>query len=249
MSESQEITQSQNNNPIPNQTVVSTPNVQPVEEQPNPVVEEQPNPVVEEQPNPVVEEQPNQVVEEQPNPVVEEKIIEEQPNQVVEEKIIEEQPNQEPPVKEEITIKIDKSTLVALSQNLNTNLIVNISAYTSVLDKLKNSETDETRKNALEANIQSLNQIKQSAVELLSSVQTSLDVSPDQKIDAESISKQVPGSPESSSLMNKLFSSEVAAILGTMTAATVVMLGGARRKKMTKRRRNKGKKSTKRTKA
>jgi hypothetical protein len=195
-------------------------------------------PMVEEQPQPMVEEQPQPMVEEQPQPVIEEKIEE----KVEEKPVVEEKP------KQDITITIDRNALVALSQNLNTNLIVNITAYTTVLDKLKTSETDETRKNALDANIKSLNQLKQSASELLTSVQTSLDVPKDKLVDAEAISKEVPGSPGSNGVMNKIFSAEIAAILGTMTAATVVMLGGAKQKKTTKRRRNKGRKMTKRIK-
>jgi hypothetical protein len=256
MSEPQTNIEPQNINEMSNETKVSTPNVQ--EEQPTQLVEEI---VVPEEPvQSVVQEEPVQTVvpEEPVQTVVQEEpvqtVVQEEPVQtVVQEEpvqtVVPEQPAPEQPSKEQITITIDKSTLVALSQNLNTNLIVNISAYTSVLDKLKNSETDETRKNALDANIQSLNQIKQSAIDLLTNVQTSLDVPPDQKIDPDAISKEVPGSPGANNLMNKLFSTEVAAILGTMTAATVVMLGGSRRKKMTKRRRNRGHKTTKRTKA
>ena len=53
-------------------------------------------------------------------------------------------------------------------------------------------------------------------------------------------------SPENG-FMQKLLGAEAAAILGSMTAATVLMLGGAKTKrKNTRRRRNKGNKSTKR---
>lgn len=190
---------------------------------------------------PVIEEQP--VVNEQP--VIEEPpVIEEQP--VIEEPNInqEKQSNSS----EEITLTIDKSTLVSLCQNLNTNLLVNIAAYKSVLTKLRDSEKNDTKVSALESNITTLNELEGSVSALLNTVQTSLDVPKNEQVDPQTVIKEASGSNSSANgFMQKLLGAEAAAILGSMTAATVLMLGGAKTKrKNTRRRRNKGNKSTKR---
>ena len=157
--------------------------------------------------------------------------------------------NVNPPVKDntsaEITLTIDKTTLVSLCQNLNTNLLVNISAYKSVLAKLKDSEKDEVKVSALDSNIEKLNELEGSVSELLNNVQTNLDIPMDKQIDPQTVIQEASSSG-SSGFMQKLLGAEAAAILGSMAAASVLMLGGARRKKTTKRRRHKGRKSTKR---
>ena len=153
-----------------------------------------------------------------------------------------------PDIGEEITLKIGKSTLVSLCQNLNTNLLVNIAAYKSVLAKLKDSEKDETKKTALDSNIETLNTLESNVSELLNTVQTNLDIPDDKKIDPETVIKEASSSDASSgNFMTKLLGAEAAAILGSMAAATVLMLGGGKykRRKFTKRRQNKKQKSTK----
>jgi hypothetical protein len=153
-----------------------------------------------------------------------------------------------PDIGEEITLKIGKSTLVSLCQNLNTNLLVNIAAYKSVLAKLKDSEKDETKKGALDSNIETLNTLESNVSALLNTVQTNLDIPDDKKIDPETVIKEASSSNASSgNFMTKLLGAEAAAILGSMAAATVLMLGGGKykRRKFTKRRRNKKQKSTK----
>ena len=149
---------------------------------------------------------------------------------------------------DEITLKIGKSTLVSLCQNLNTNLLVNIAAYKSVLAKLKDSEKDETKNAALNSNIETLNALEYTVSELLNTVQTNLDIPDDKKIDPKTVIEEA-SSPDASSgnFMTKLLGAEAAAILGSMAAATVLMLGGGKykRRKFTKRRRNKKQKSTK----
>jgi len=152
----------------------------------------------------------------------------------------------EPVVKtsEQITLTIDKSTLVSLCQNLNTNLLVNIAAYKSVLAKLKDSEKDETKVGELDSNITNLNEIESSVSNLLNTVQTSLDVPKDKQIDPQTVIQEASSSG-SGDFMQKVMGAEAAAVLGSMAAATVLALGGAKRK-ITKRRRNKGRKSTKR---
>ena len=153
-----------------------------------------------------------------------------------------------PNIGEEITLKIGKSTLVSLCQNLNTNLLVNIAAYKSVLAKLKDSEKDETKNAALDYNIETLNTLESNVSKLLNTVQTNLNIPDDKKIDPTKVIKEA-SSPDASSgnFMTKLLGAEAAAILGSMAAATVLMLGGGKykRRKFTKRRQNKKQKSTK----
>jgi hypothetical protein len=155
----------------------------------------------------------------------------------------------EPVVKtsEQITLTIDKSTLVSLCQNLNTNLLVNIAAYKSVLVKLKDSEKDETKVGELDSNITNLNEIESSVSNLLNTVQTSLDVPKDKQIDPQTVIQEASSSG-SGDFMQKVMGAEAAAVLGSMAAATVLALGGAKskRRKITKRRKTKGTKSTKR---
>ena len=153
-----------------------------------------------------------------------------------------------PDIGEEITLKIGKSTLVSLCQNLNTNLLVNIAAYKSVLAKLKDSEKDETKNAALDYNIETLNTLESNVSKLLNTVQTNLDIPEDKKINPETVIKEASSSDASSgNFMTKLLGAEAAAILGSMAAATVLMLGGGKykRRKFTKRRQNKKQKSTK----
>ncbi len=146
---------------------------------------------------------------------------------------------EEPKSSDEVTLKINKDTLISLAQNLNTNLLVSISAYKNVLSKLKEITT-ETK---LDADLQTLNDLEKGASELMNNVQTNLGVEPEKKIDPTKVIKESTGS---SSFMTKLFGAEAAAILGSMMAATV-LLGGAKKKKHTKRKRRSGKqKKTKR---
>ena len=153
-----------------------------------------------------------------------------------------------PDIGEEITLKIGKSTLVSLCQNLNTNLLVNIAAYKSVLAKLKDSEKDGTKNDALDSNIATLNALESNVSELLNTVQTNLNIPEDKKIDPSKVIEEASSSDASSgNFMTKLLGAEAAAILGSMAAATVLMLGGGKykRRKFTKRRQNKKQKSTK----
>ena len=124
--------------------------------------------------------------------------------------------------------------------------MVNIAAYKSVLTKLKDSEKDKTTSVKLDSNITTLDGIEDSVSALLKTVQQNLDVPQEKQINPETVIKEATGSG-SSGFMQKLLGAEAAAILGSMTAATVLMLGGAKRK-ITKRRRHKGRKSTKKSK-
>ena len=79
----------------------------------------------------------------------------------------------------EITLKVDKSTLASLCQNLNSNLLVNIVAYKGVLTKLKDSESSPEKKTKLENNISNLDEIQESVSSLMKNVQGNLGVSQD----------------------------------------------------------------------
>jgi hypothetical protein len=171
-----------------------------------------------------------------PVPVEEPVVPVEEPVVPVEEPVV---PVEEPKSSDEVTLKINKDTLISLAQNLNTNLLVSISAYKNVLSKLKEITT-ETK---LDADLQTLNDLEKGASELMNNVQTNLGVEPEKKIDPTKVIEESTGS---SSFMTKLFGAEAAAILGSMMAATV-LLGGAKKKKHTKRKRRSGKqKKTKR---
>ena len=154
-----------------------------------------------------------------------------------------------PNTSQEINLTVDKNTLVSLCQNLNTNMLVNIAAYINVLDKLKDNESDNNKKNSLQTNIDKLNDIKSSVADLLNNVQTNLEVPSDKMVDPEKIIQDANNS-NSSGIMTKLLGAELAAILSAMAAASVLMVGGSKynRKKSTKGRRNKGNKKTKRNK-
>jgi hypothetical protein len=210
----------------------------PVVEPVSPVVEPEPS-VVEPEPSvvepvsPVVEPEPS-VVEPEPS------VVEPEPSVVEpESSVVEPEPSVvEPKSSNEVTLKINRETLISLAQNLNTNLLVSISAYKNVLSKLKEITSD----SKLESNLQTLNELEQIASELMNNMQTNLGVEPEKMIDPTKVIEESTGS---SSFMSKLFGAEAAAILGSMMAATV-LLGGAKRKKNTKRKRVKKQKKTKR---
>ena len=127
-----------------------------------------------------------------------------------------------------------------MCQNLNTNLLVNISAYKSVLDKLMNSEKDQSKKDALNTNIETLNVLESSVSGLLNTVQQNLNIPVENQINPQKvIEESSKTNTGSGNFMTKLLGAEAAAILGSMTAAAVIMLGGAKykRRKFTKRKR------------
>jgi len=209
------------------------------------IEEEKPVTVVEEATRPktiIEEEKPVTIVEDSFPPVIGDEG--DKPVTVVDEIVAPSVIEESKGTSEEITLTIDKSTLVSLCQNLNTNLLVNIAAYKSVLAKLKDSEKDETKVSELDSNITNLNEIESSVSNLLNTVQTSLDVPKDKQIDPQTVIQKASSSG-SGDFMQKVMGAEAAAVLGSMAAATVLALGGAKRK-ITKRRRNKGRKSTKR---
>ena len=203
---------------------LSEPQPQTIESQPL-TIESQPL-TIESQPL-TIESQP-QTIESQPQ------TIESQPQ------TIESQPLSEPPTvaSDEVTLKINKDTLISLAQNLNTNLLVSISAYKNVLSKLK----EITSEPKLDTDLQTLNDLEKGASELMNNVQTNLGVDSEKMIDPTKVIEQSTGS---SSFMTKLFGAEAAAILGSMMAATV-LLGGTKRKKHTRRKHVRKQKKTKR---
>jgi len=217
---------------------LSEPQPQTIESQPLTIesqpltIESQPQ-TIESQPQ-TIESQP-QTIESQPQTIESQPLtIESQPQ------TIESQPLSEPPTvaSDEVTLKINKDTLISLAQNLNTNLLVSISAYKNVLSKLK----EITSEPKLDTDLQTLNDLEKGASELMNNVQTNLGVDSEKMIDPTKVIEQSTGS---SSFMTKLFGAEAAAILGSMMAATV-LLGGTKRKKHTRRKHVRKQKKTKR---
>jgi len=146
----------------------------------------------------------------------------------------------------QITLTTDKLTLVLLCQNLNINLLVNITAYKNVLTKLKDNEPNDLNKTKLDNNIEQLNELEKNVSELLNNVQTNLDVPETNRVDLNKVIEDATGSSGSTNFMQKLLGAEAAAILSSMSAALVLMGGGRyNKKKNTKRKQQKYKKKTK----
>ena len=135
-----------------------------------------------------------------------------------------------------ITITIDKSTLVSLSQNLNANLLVTISAYKNVLSKLTEIVTNSDKQTKINENIEMLNGIEKSVTELLGSVQENLDIPTDKLIDPSKILDKGNNTFINSAL--QIDAATILAFLGSVAA----MAGG----KKSKRRRKMFHKRTKR---
>ena len=129
----------------------------------------------------------------------------------------------------DITITIDKSTLVSLSQNLNSNLLVTISAYKSVLGKLTEIVTNPDKQTKINDNIEMLNGIEKSVTELLGNVQENLDIPKDKIINASKILEDA--NKGNNSFINTALQIDAATILAFLGSA-IAMAGG----KKTKRR-------------
>jgi hypothetical protein len=119
-----------------------------------------------------------------------------------------------------IMIKLDKSTLVSLSQNLNTNLLVTISAYKIVLTKLTEIVTNPDKQQKINENIEMLNGIENSVTDLLNSVQENLDIPTDKLINASTILEK-----GNNSFINTALQIDAATILAFLGSA-VAMAGG-----------------------
>lgn len=152
--------------------------------------------------------------------------------------------SQEPSTKstEEITLKVDKSTLTSLCQNLNSNLLVNIIAYKGILTKLKDSENNTDKKSELETNIENLEKILESVSSLMKNVQTNLDVPSDKIVIPEDVIKEAL---KTTTLADQLISAQVTTILASLAAAAVLAGGKLNKKKHTKRKHRYTKKQTK----
>ena len=119
-----------------------------------------------------------------------------------------------------VMIKLDKSTLVSLSQNLNTNLLVTISAYKIVLTKLTEIVTNPDKQQKINENVEMLNGIEKSVTELLNSVQENLDIPTDKLINASTILEK-----GNNSFINTALQIDAATILAFLGSA-VAMAGG-----------------------
>jgi hypothetical protein len=180
--------------------------------------------------------------EEQPQEEVSEELKEDYDNVVPGETV--ENNEQKPlPNPDEIVVKLDKKTLENLAVNLNTNILINIAAYSNVLQKLIENETNADKKSKLQETLDSLNNIQNPVSKIFDDVQKNMDV--ENPLNAEEVIAEATGSG-STTFMQKILGAEAAAILGSMTAAAVLMAGGSKKRK-TKRRnsnkRNKGKKT------
>ena len=180
-----------------------------------------------------------EVISQQEPVVTEEPIAVEEPIVTEEPVVTEETPSTST---EEITLKVDKSTLATLCQNLNSNLLVNIVAYKGVLTKLKDIETDENKKSELEKSISSLGQIQENVSSLMTNVQSNLDVPSDKIINPEAVIEEAL---KSTSLADQLISAQVTTILASLAAAAILVGGKSRKRKSTKRKRSNGRKHTK----
>jgi hypothetical protein len=78
--------------------------------------------------------------------------------------------------------------------------------------------------------------------ELMTNVQTNLDVPSAQKVNPEEVIKEAS---KSTTLADQLISAQVTTILASLAAAAILAGGKSKRKKNTKRKRNKGRKNTK----
>ena len=135
-----------------------------------------------------------------------------------------------------ITITIDKSTLVSLSQNLNANLLITISAYKNVLSKLTEIVTNPDKQQQINENIEMLNGIEKSVTELLGKVQENLEIPSDKLIEPSKLLEK-----GNNSFINTALQIDAATILSFLGTA-VAMAGG----KKTKGRRKTVHKKTKR---
>jgi hypothetical protein len=143
---------------------------------------------------------------------------------------------------EAITLTTNKSTLTNLAQNLNANLLVTVAAYKAILLKLKDNTYDSEKQKLLEANIKELEMVENSVTNLLTSVQTNLEVEANKMINASGVLEEAG---TSNKFTQRLLNTEAIAILAAMLAPIGLGGGGKRKgKKKTRRQRNKGKKTT-----
>jgi len=168
---------------------------------------------------------------EQPQEEVSEELKEDYDNVVPGETV--ENNEQKPlPNPDEIVVKLDKKTLENLAVNLNTNILINIAAYSNVLQKLIENETNADKKSKLQETLDSLNNIQNPVSKIFDDVQKNMDI--ENPLNAEEVIAEATGSG-STTFMQKILGAEAAAILGSMTAAAVLMAGGSKKRK-TKRR-------------
>ena len=138
-----------------------------------------------------------------------------------------------------ITITIDKSTLVSLSQNLNANLLITISAYKNVLSKLTEIVTNPDKQQQINENIEMLNGIEKSVTELLGKVQENLEIPSDKLIEPSKLLEKGNNSFINTAL--QIDAATILSFLGTAVAMAGVKKTKGRRKtvhKKTKRHKN-----------
>jgi hypothetical protein len=140
---------------------------------------------------------------------------------------------------DKINITLNKKTLQTLSLNLNKNIIMNISAYITVINKLIETELDEQHKTKLINNRNMLVQIANLTSDLFDNIQLSYGIENPEK--SEEI-KKIIDETESSSLIKGLLTGEMA-VMASAFATAAILLGG----KKTRRKRNKKHSNKKKT--
>ncbi len=125
-----------------------------------------------------------------------------------------------------------------MSQNLNTNLLVTISAYKSVLGKLTEIVTNPDKQTKINENIEMLNSIEKSVTDLLGKVQENLDIPQDKIISASKILEDA--NKGNNSFINTALQIDAATILAFLGSA-VAMAGGKKTKRRHKMFRKKSK--------
>jgi hypothetical protein len=140
------------------------------------------------------------------------------------------------------TIQVDIGTdmLTKLVQNISQNILLNAAAADNVLGKLVQiAPTDQTA--GLASSKASLGELTSKASDFLRISQTALKIPLEDQVQPEQVlERAAQGTPQGDELAGKLLGAEAAAILGSMTAATVFMLGGAGRRRHSRRRRGSG---------
>jgi hypothetical protein len=211
------------------------------------VVEEEPvAPIIEEEPvAPIIEEDPVApiVVEEEPvAPIIEEEpvapiVVEEEPVAPI---VVEEEPVA--PIiattnVNEVSVNIDKSSFNKLAVNLNMNILINVSAYINVLNKIIEFETNGETKIQIQELIETLTQQQTVFGTTFKKIQNVLKIENPQT--AEDIKSN------NSKFSDVFFGAQTAATLATFVTVAS-LLGGSKNK--TKHRNIKGKKTTRRIK-
>jgi hypothetical protein len=141
-----------------------------------------------------------------------------------------------------IDITLNKKTLQSLTLNLNKNIIMNIVAYNTVLNKLIETEENGINKSKLQHSQSKLKELENITNNLFDNIQLTYGIEEPEK------SEQIINGSKTSGLITGLLTGEMA-VMASAFAAAAVLLGGNKKTKKTKRRnvkKNKNKKTKRR---